>query len=65
MKKKHQKKFLHNLHKNDGTQVSMKSKENMDSLKQELEEETKRKKIGQKKTGKKKKRPNESKIEIK
>lgn len=46
MKKKHQKKFLHNLHKNDGTQVSMKSKENMDSLKQELEEETKRIKMG-------------------
>lgn len=60
MKKKH----LHNLHKNDGTQVSMTSKETMDSLKQELEEETKRIKMGQKKMGEKK-RPNETKIEIK
>lgn len=45
------------------TQVSMKSKENMDSLKQELEEEMNEIKIGWKRA--RKKRANETMTEIK
>lgn len=47
MKYKHQKKkILHNLVKNYRHSISMKSKENMDSLKQELKEKMKEIKIG-------------------